>query len=191
MRQIDRLNENFQKFLNEDLQSFVQNVFQAIEIQLKSERLRQKNFFGNEKAFIEPLFNVFSQLFPNDAASIDLETFKKFLLKASQKGLINLTRADLTPAMDQTMVSQSVIPFGRTSFHFVQVPHDLIKKLNLDPLAEDFQQKVQKDHSKKKKILIGLGKNKDKTWKPLKSFKRSKSSPPGFESGDSAGDFVA
>ena len=57
-----------------------------------------------------------------------------------------------------------------------------IKSLTLDEQTEPFQRKMAKGYSKKKKIMIALGKNKYKaapyTNKP--SHKRSKSAPPGF-----------
>ena len=57
-----------------------------------------------------------------------------------------------------------------------------IKSLTIDEQTEPFQKKMIKGHSKKKKIMIGLGKNKYKAgpYNKNPSYKRSKSAPPGF-----------
>ena len=57
-----------------------------------------------------------------------------------------------------------------------------IKSLTIDEQTEPFQRKMAQGHSKKKKIMIGLGKNKYKSapYNQNPSYKRSKSAPPGF-----------
>ena len=57
-----------------------------------------------------------------------------------------------------------------------------IKSLTIDEQMEPFQRKMAKGYSKKKKIMIGLGKNKYKSgpYNKNPSYERSKSAPPGF-----------
>jgi hypothetical protein len=57
-----------------------------------------------------------------------------------------------------------------------------IKSLTVDEQMEPFQKKMAKGYSKKKKVMIGLGKNKYKSapYDEKPSYERSKSAPPGF-----------
>jgi ADP-ribose pyrophosphatase YjhB (NUDIX family) len=57
-----------------------------------------------------------------------------------------------------------------------------IKSLTLDEQTEPFQKKMAAGYSKKKKIMIGLGKNKYKAspYNRNPSYERAKSAPPGF-----------
>jgi 8-oxo-dGTP pyrophosphatase MutT (NUDIX family) len=57
-----------------------------------------------------------------------------------------------------------------------------IKSLTMDEQMEPFQKKMAQGYSKKKKIMIGLGKNKYKSapYNRDPSYERAKSAPPGF-----------
>ena len=55
---------------------------------------------------------------------------------------------------------------------------DTAEEINED---EPFQDAVKAKHPKMKKRLIGLGGNKEEVYPEKPSFRRSKSSPPGFQ----------
>jgi len=52
---------------------------------------------------------------------MDLESFKRMLLRANQKGLLSLSRADLVEAMNAEDVRRSEIESLGDTVHFVRV----------------------------------------------------------------------
>jgi len=73
--------------------------------------------FGPHLLFIAPLRDAWCEAY-QDA---DREDFTAQLLAAHRRGLLRLARADLVPAMDRSLVSDSEILYQGAEFHFLHV----------------------------------------------------------------------
>jgi transcriptional regulator CtsR len=67
--------------------------------------------------FISHVWKQHQQDHPDSRLS--LEEFKSQLLQAHQEGSLELSRADMAHALDQTDVAQSEIQYLSATFHFV------------------------------------------------------------------------
>jgi hypothetical protein len=74
--------------------------------------------WGEQKVFIS---HVWDQYCRDDAQpAIELDTFKKWLVRANQAGFLSLSRADLIDAMDANDVRRSEISSLGATFHFIK-----------------------------------------------------------------------
>lgn len=92
-----------------DLTGFARDVLAAA-------RDRDTRRFTDEKAFIE---SVWKRVAPRHGA-IDLPSFKAQLLAAHRRGLLVLSRADLTQLIDPSDLAASEITVDGATFHFVR-----------------------------------------------------------------------
>lgn len=95
-----------------DLESFAAQVMQ-------SANRCQTGRFGDNKIFIS---HVWRQMeLDGTQFGLDLNQFKLYLTLANNKGLISMTHADLTYAMDRRDVSASETPYLNATFHFIRL----------------------------------------------------------------------
>lgn len=74
--------------------------------------------FGWRKVFIAPVWDAIREA--PAAAGLDLAAFKRRLLEAHRAGLVVLSRADLTHAMDPDMVARSDVRTDFASYNFIE-----------------------------------------------------------------------
>lgn len=74
--------------------------------------------FGWRKVFIAPVWDAMKNA--PEAAGLDLAGFKRRLLDAHRAGLVVLSRADLTHAMDPEMVARSDVRTDFASYNFIE-----------------------------------------------------------------------
>jgi len=75
--------------------------------------------FGAHKVFISHVYRRFAAA--EGDPGLDLASFKNHLLEAMRLGLIALSRADMSYALDQTDVAESSVPHLDDTLHFVRL----------------------------------------------------------------------
>lgn len=85
----------------------------------QSARRCQTGKFGDNKLFISHVWHQIER--EGNTFGLDLNEFKYYLILANNKGLVNLSRADLPYAMDQDAVSLSETLYLNSTFHFIRL----------------------------------------------------------------------
>ncbi len=75
--------------------------------------------WGRDKVFIASLFDAVRG---DGDAHTELGAFKERLVAAQREGLLELARADLVAAMDQSLVARSETRYLNSAFHFLVAP---------------------------------------------------------------------
>lgn len=75
--------------------------------------------FGAHKVFISHVYRRLAA--DGGQRGLDLASFKDHLLEAMRLGLIALSRADMSYALDQTDVAESSVPHLNDTLHFVRL----------------------------------------------------------------------
>ncbi len=83
--------------------------------------LRAPDRFGPDKVFLSALWSAV-RAHPRCPPGLAAEPFRRWLLRANQRQLLTLARADLVGAMDEERVAASELEHDGAEFHFVLDP---------------------------------------------------------------------
>lgn len=83
--------------------------------------LRAPDRFGPDKVFLSALWSAI-RAHPQCPSGLAAEPFRRWLLRANQRQLLTLARADLVGAMDEKRVAESELEHDGAEFHFVVDP---------------------------------------------------------------------
>lgn len=89
--------------------------------------LRAPDRFGPDKVFLSALWSAV-RAHPRCPPGLAAEPFRRWLLRANQRQLLTLARADLVGAMDEQRVAASELQHDGAEFHFVLDPRATAKE---------------------------------------------------------------